>query len=93
MDILKVIALLMDYPNAEKGAAKSEIAEVINQAVEISPQHRANLIIPLEDIYGGELMEAEERYTGMFEQGRMMSLHLFEHVHGESRDRGQAMVT
>ncbi len=28
----------------------------------------------------------------MFDRTRTASLHLFEHVHGESRDRGQAMV-
>ena len=27
-----------------------------------------------------------------FDAGRATSLHLFEHVHGDSRDRGQAMV-
>ena len=28
----------------------------------------------------------------LFDRTRSLSLHLFEHVHGESRDRGQAMV-
>ena len=28
----------------------------------------------------------------MFDRTRSLSLHLFEHVHGDSRDRGQAMV-
>lgn len=35
---------------------------------------------------------AQARYDGLFERGRSVSLLLFEHVHGESRDRGQAMV-
>ena len=34
----------------------------------------------------------QERYVDLFDRGRSLSLHLFEHVHGESRDRGQAMV-
>jgi nitrate reductase molybdenum cofactor assembly chaperone NarJ/NarW len=37
-------------------------------------------------------MEAQERWLGLFDRGRSMSLLLFEHIHGESRDRGQAMV-
>ena len=37
-------------------------------------------------------LEAQSRYDGLFERGRSLSLWLFEHVHGESRDRGQAMV-
>lgn len=92
MKLLKVIAYLMDYPRAEIANNKSEIAEAINQAKEISPDHRKRLLQTLNDIYAGELMDAEENYTGLFEQGRSLSLHLFEHVHGESRDRGQAMV-
>ena len=92
MDILKVIACLMDYPTQDVAEHKGELALVISQAKEISPDHRARLLETLHDIYNGELMDAEERYTGLFEQGRSLSLHLFEHVHGESRDRGQAMV-
>ena len=40
----------------------------------------------------GDLMDWEEEYDGLFERGRSLGLWLFEHVHGESRDRGQAMV-
>ncbi len=39
-----------------------------------------------------DLMELQERYVATFDRGRALSLHLFEHVHGQSRDRGQAMV-
>src|SRR3546814_12178267 len=40
----------------------------------------------------GDLMEAQERYVQLLDRSRSLSLHLFEHVHGESRDRGQAMA-
>ncbi len=92
MDILKVIACLMEYPKQDVADHMGDITHLISQAKEISPDHRAELLETLHDIYDGELMDAEERYTGLFEQGRSLSLHLFEHVHGESRDRGQAMV-
>jgi nitrate reductase delta subunit len=39
-----------------------------------------------------EPMAAQERWLELFDRGRAMSLLLFEHIHGESRDRGQAMV-
>jgi nitrate reductase molybdenum cofactor assembly chaperone len=41
---------------------------------------------------GLDLYDAQERYVSLFDRTRTLSLHLFEHVHGESRDRGQAMV-
>ncbi len=40
----------------------------------------------------GDLMDWQVDYDGLFERGRSLSLLLFEHLHGESRDRGQAMV-
>jgi nitrate reductase delta subunit len=36
--------------------------------------------------------EAEARFIETFDRGRATSLHLFEHVHGDSRDRGPALV-
>jgi nitrate reductase delta subunit len=39
-----------------------------------------------------DLMDAQAEYDGLFERGRSLALWLFEHVHGESRDRGQEMV-
>lgn len=38
------------------------------------------------------LLAAEGAYVETFDRGRATSLSLFEHVHGDGRDRGQAMV-
>lgn len=37
-------------------------------------------------------LDARAQYSELFDRGRATSLLLFEHVHGESRDRGRAMV-
>ena len=50
------------------------------------------LLDTLGALCAGDLMDAQEAYGLLFDRGRSLSLHLFEHVHGESRDRGQAMV-
>lgn len=92
MQILKVIARLLDYPRQETRAHRHELAAAIDEAREISPAMRAGLLSTLNEIYGIPLLDAEENYGLLFEQGRSLSLLLFEHVHGESRDRGQAMV-
>ena len=39
-----------------------------------------------------DLYDLQERYVDLFDRSRTLTLNLFEHVHGESRDRGQAMV-
>ncbi|WP_461517745.1 nitrate reductase molybdenum cofactor assembly chaperone [Porticoccus sp.] len=92
MDILKVISRLMDYPKAELQAQVAELESAILDSREISPAMRQRLTGLLHQIYDGDLMDAQELYSGLFDRGRALSLLLFEHVHGESRDRGQAMV-
>ena len=46
----------------------------------------------IDTLAAADVIELQERYTFLFDRIRSLSLHLFEHVHGESRDRGQAMV-
>ncbi len=53
---------------------------------------RRALALLIDDLAAGDLMDMQERYILLFDRTRALSLHLFEHVHGESRDRGQAMV-
>ncbi len=92
MRILKVISRLLDYPVEELQECRAELAMAISEAREISPQMRLDLLAVLEQLGGDQLLDAQENYGLLFDQGRSVSLHLFEHVHGESRDRGQAMV-
>ena len=92
MRILKVISLLLDYPDQHLRDGHAELAQAIGSAREISPEQRIALRRLLDELTEGDLMDVQERYTDLFDRGRALSLLLFEHVHGESRDRGQAMV-
>lgn len=92
MQIFKVISLLLDYPTAEHMAGAAELRAAINAAREVSPVQRQALTALLDRLAGSDLLDVQEDYTELFERGRYLSLLLFEHVHGESRDRGQAMV-
>tara|TARA_R110000822_G_scaffold59736_30_gene149164 strand:- start:16017 stop:16691 length:675 start_codon:yes stop_codon:yes gene_type:complete len=82
----------MGYPCTELQDQIVGIESAINDAREISPEVRQQLVHLLHEIYDGDLLDAQEAYTGLYDRGRSLSLLLFEHVHGESRDRGQAMV-
>ena len=92
MQILKVISLLLDYPSEALLDARAELDEAIGRARDISPQQRLALHELLALICDHDLMDGQEHYGALFGRGRSLSLLLFEHVHGESRDRGQAMV-
>jgi nitrate reductase delta subunit len=38
------------------------------------------------------MLDLQSTYSELFDRSRSLSLHLFEHVHGDSRERGQAMI-
>jgi nitrate reductase delta subunit len=88
----KALAALLAYPTADLVAALSEIREVIDAERRLPRDVRAGLAGLVDELARDDLIDAQERYVGLFDRGRATSLHLFEHVHGESRDRGQAMV-
>lgn len=94
MKILKVLSLLIDYPTNElfEGETLALSKQIVSKSPLISPEVRQQIIDLIDDMIEIGSLEAQARYDGLFERGRSLSLWLFEHVHGESRDRGQAMV-
>jgi len=89
---LKVISLMLSYPTAELQAAAPELKAALAQDTLTGEREKRLLSALVDDIAALDLYEAQERYVFLFDRTRSLSLHLFEHVHGESRDRGQAMV-
>lgn len=89
---LKIISVLLSYPSAELQQATPEIADAIARDSRLGATDKARITALAADIGGLDLYDAQERYVSLFDRTRTLSLHLFEHVHGESRDRGQAMV-
>jgi nitrate reductase molybdenum cofactor assembly chaperone NarJ/NarW len=92
MQTLKVLSALLTYPTAELIAAGPELDAAIEHEAVLPQAERAALHRLIATLGEGDLMDAQERYILLFDRTRSLSLHLFEHVHGESRDRGQAMV-
>ena len=89
MKTLKAFSALLNYPSRELVAAIPEIRSVLAEEAVVDPAALEPLLRMLEE---ADLYDAQERYVMLFDRTRSLSLHLFEHVHGESRDRGQAMV-
>jgi nitrate reductase delta subunit len=88
----KALSALLTYPTAELQQAAGEIGAVISAAQDIPARIRNQLQELLTELATGDLYDLQERYVLLFDRTRSLSLHLFEHVHGESRDRGQAMI-
>ena len=92
MKTLKVLSMLLTYPTEDLPAAADEFKAVLRHEAVLPERKRAAVEALIDDIAGRDLFDAQERYILLFDRTRSLSLHLFEHVHGESRDRGQAMV-
>ena len=88
----KALSALLTYPTADLQQAAGEISEAIDAERAIPVRVRRQIHALLMELATGDLYDLQERYVLLFDRTRSLSLHLFEHVHGESRDRGQAMI-
>lgn len=92
MIVLRALGALLAYPGPALREALPEIAEAVSGSALIGAPERVAVLGLIELIAAADPLWAEERYVGLFDRGRATSLHLFEHVHGDARDRGEAMV-
>jgi nitrate reductase delta subunit len=89
---LRVLAALLGYPNAQLRADLPEMAELLAIEAALPPARRAELDALMLSLARSDALQAESDYVELFDRGRATSLHLFEHVHGDSRERGPAMI-
>ena len=92
MRTFKALSALLSYPTQELKAAVPDIQACLCADGLITGQALGALNPLLDELAVGDLYDQQERYVLLFDRTRSLSLHLFEHVHGESRDRGQAMI-
>ena len=89
---LRALARLLSYPDAEWRDQALALVDAI-EAEKVLPAARlAELRSLVHGMLRSDPLEIESRYVETFDRGRATSLHLFEHVHGDSRDRGPAMI-
>ena len=90
--VFKALGALLAYPSADLVDALPEIRSIIGGERRLGASEAAGLQALAAELEAGDLLDLQESYVALFDRGRATSLHLFEHVHGDSRDRGQAMV-
>lgn len=88
----KVLSALLSYPTEDLQAVAGELRVIVEQEGLVAEAVLARLEQLLGEIEMRDLFDLQERYVLLFDRSRSLSLHLFEHLHGESRDRGQALV-
>ncbi|HZN24150.1 MAG TPA: nitrate reductase molybdenum cofactor assembly chaperone [Burkholderiales bacterium] len=92
MKTYKVLSAVLEYPSEELIEALPELEAALEEEHLVRGENLERLRSLLAALAAEDLMTLQERYVDLFDRVRSVSLHLFEHVHGESRDRGQAMI-
>ncbi|MDN5863667.1 MAG: nitrate reductase molybdenum cofactor assembly chaperone [Gammaproteobacteria bacterium] len=90
--LLRALSALLSYPDGELREALPEIVEAIRESRAINRKSKEGLIALADEIARSDKFEAQGRYVELFDLGRRTSLNLFEHIHGDSRKRGPAMI-
>lgn len=90
---LKAMSVILSYPTPELQAAMPEITAVLMADSRMTTATRGGLSPLLDALENNDIYDLQEVYVALFDRSRSLSLNLFEHVHGESRDRGGAMVS
>ncbi len=89
---LRALALLLSYPDADMRSKLTDVMSVLSLERALSPSRISELNNLSEQLQSLDPLEVESRYVETFDRGRSTCLNLFEHVHGDSRDRGPAMI-
>jgi nitrate reductase molybdenum cofactor assembly chaperone NarJ/NarW len=88
----RILSALLSYPVSDLLDALDSLPPVLDAERLLPDVERRALGGFITRLGRTSLLDAQEAYVGLFDRNRSLSLHLFEHVHGESRERGQAMV-
>jgi nitrate reductase delta subunit len=89
---LRVLAALLGYPDAPMRGYLPDMREILRSEDALSAARQSELHALIETLASADPLETEANYVELFDRSRHTSLHLFEHVHGDSRDRGPAMI-
>lgn len=92
MKTFKILGLLLSYPKSDLIDNLDEIEAVISEERLFAKRDFKNILKFTAYLRDNDIYALQEEYVALFDRGRAHCLHLFEHIHGESRDRGQAMV-
>ena len=89
---LRVLAHLLSYPDAALREHLGELRDALRAERALGGGRLAELDVLIDRLGSARTFDTEANYVELFDRGRGTALHLFEHVHGDSRDRGPAMV-
>lgn len=88
---LKALACLLLYPDAVLKDNLQEIKEAVAEST-LANDQKETLEIFINHMIETPMADLQKEYVATFDIGKKASLNLFEHMHGDSRERGSAMI-
>lgn len=90
MNKYKLLSVLLSYPSNELQEAMTTY--IVPALKDETPEWNIKLMPLIQYLTDTDLIDIQEQYVMTFDRTPTHSLHLFEHLHGENRDRGGAML-
>ena len=89
---LRALGYLLSYPDAQLRSVMPQLVDALRSEGALTSERMSEIEAVCQHLAALDPLEVEARYVDNFDRGRQTSLHLFEHVHGDSRDRGPALI-
>ena len=88
----KILSLLLSYPSDELQKFLLEVEKELREEALLQEERICEIAKFCKRFNQIDLTNWQEEYVQLFDYSRSVSLHIFENIKGDSRDRGQAMV-
>ncbi len=89
---LRALSRLLGYPDAELRLHLPDLKAALHSENAVGQTRLAELDALIDALSAADGLDVEAAYVELFDRGRSTALHLFEHVHGDSRERGPALI-
>jgi nitrate reductase delta subunit len=92
MPIIRALGVLLHYPDAAMIEALDEIQQPIDANPLLGPEQAAAVGRCIDGMRAQDLLDLQEQYVQTFDNTPKQALYLFQHLYGDSPDRGPAMA-
>ncbi|HFL8794862.1 MAG TPA: nitrate reductase molybdenum cofactor assembly chaperone [Candidatus Azosocius sp. HAIN] len=90
--IYKTLSILLMYPDIKFRPFLKDFLIIFYNEKILSKESHESIIFFINFLLKEDIFLLQQMYIDTFDKKNIHSLYLFEHIHGDSKDRGQAMV-
>lgn len=88
----KILSLLLSYPSEELQQFLRDAEDELKREALLKEEILKEISVFVQHFQKMDIIDWQAHYVQLFDNSRSASLYIFEHLKGDSKDRGQAMV-